>query len=67
MKKLKRKIDIEFFIEAGKRGGLTTAKRGKDFYKEIGAKGGKTRWAKKKAPVTETDELLIGLEKAGMV
>lgn len=37
----------EFFQKAGKKGGISTSKKGKEFYKKIGSMGGKTRWAKK--------------------
>ncbi len=47
MTKIKKNnaIPRELFVEAGKRGGDKTAKRGKKFYKEIGTKGAKKRWS----------------------
>ena len=37
----------DIFVKAGKKGGTSTAKRGKSYYKEIGTKGAQTRWGKK--------------------
>jgi len=39
---------MEVFRQSGKKGGNTTAKRGRNFYKEIGTLGAKTRWKLKK-------------------
>lgn len=38
----------QFFKENGKKGGLKTAERGKEFYSKIGKKGMKKRWGKRR-------------------
>lgn len=38
----------KFFQAAGRKGGLKTKERGSEYYREIGRKGAKTRWAKQK-------------------
>ncbi len=50
MSNTKKQFTIEFFQEAGRRGGVSTARRGKDFYKKIGALGAKKRLENKKLP-----------------
>lgn len=67
MKKPKETISLEVFRKSGKKGGATTAKRGKKFYKEIGTKGAKVRWANKKTPVEEVLKTGDGLQKAEIV
>lgn len=44
----KKTIDRDVFVKSGKKGGLSTAKRGENFYKEIGALGAMSRWGEKK-------------------
>lgn len=48
MKKSKDTISLDVFRNSGKKGGTTTAKRGKEFYVQIGKKGSKIRWDKNK-------------------
>jgi len=50
----------DFFREAGKKGGTTTSKKGKEFFQKIGKLGGTKRWANKKT----SDEAVS--QKAGM-
>lgn len=49
MARPKKLIDRKVFVEAGRKGGLETAKRGAKFYSKNGEKGMKSRWSKKKA------------------
>lgn len=67
MKKKRKMIDREVFVQSGKKGGVATAKRGKKFYKEIGVLGAKVRWTKKKPLIEEVSKTEDGLEKAEMV
>lgn len=39
----------EFLRQNGRKGGLKTAKRGREFYSRIGKKGMKKRWGKRRA------------------
>lgn len=48
-------IDRNIFINSGKKGGTTTAKRGRGFYQAIGKKGGIKRWSNK-APKLDVSE-----------
>lgn len=54
---------MDVFRKAGKKGGLTTSKRGNKFYKKIGRKGSKMRWGKKKATLVVVSKSGDGLEK----
>ena len=60
-------ILLDVFRKTGKKGGTTTAKRGKSFYKEIGTLGSKIRWQKKKEEGKSDSKNGDGLEKAGVV
>lgn len=53
---MKKLIDRDIFVQSGKKGGSTTALRGKNYYRNIGLKGSKIRWSK----ITKTED---GLEK----
>ncbi len=66
-KKAKSLIDRDIFVKAGKRGGITTAKRGKGFYRDIGLKGSKIRWENKKTSDEAIPKSGDGLEKTGIV
>lgn len=51
---MEKKIDLEFFRKAGKRGGSSTlAKHGKDYFKKISQKGVEARKKRKE----EDDEV----------
>ena len=43
-KKKEQLISLEVFKQSGRKGGFTTAKRGRKFYEQIGSKGGHARW-----------------------
>lgn len=44
MKKVEDTISLDVFRNSGKKGGLSTAKRGRNFYVEIGKLGNLKRW-----------------------
>jgi hypothetical protein len=62
MSNIKKQFTVEFFQEAGRKGGISTAKRGRDFYKKIGALGAKTRWGENKSSVNNPVTLVVSPE-----
>lgn len=53
---------LDFFKQKGKQGGQNTAKRGKEYYAEIGRKGANNRWDKVKKTETENRSFENGSE-----
>jgi len=65
--KKKQVIDRDIFVQSGKKGGATTALRGPNFYRNIGLKGSKIRWDKKKASDEAVSKTEDGIGKTGIV